>query len=444
MSSTRIDWKNEYFNVGKKAALYTIEILKRKVKGERINIINSLINYLKEDIPHINRNRTAGLVHVGRKYQGFFFRIGLDARNKIWLNISSEEALETLDKIKERIEAIRNYDEGLELAKKIRSETEEEILISGDGGDEFIEGLDEITAEKDFLEQIKNEIFTKIDNLIEDKKNLIITGVPGTGKTYMVLDYVKNRFGSDKTEFVQFHPSYSYEEFIEGIRPDPSDSLSFKPQPGILRKFLKKINEIGDSDTNYVLVIDEINRGNIPKIFGELLYGIEYRNKKIKTIYLNDEITIPNNLFIIGTMNTADRNLAIMDFALRRRFVFYELEPNFEYLKSWLIVNGTDSDLAAQLSDLMMAINIRLRNDFGREYRLGHTYFMKEKLDIKRIYRIWIYEIIPMLEELCIGDPKKLKNILKDTGLYQESLDRTGITFRIEFESFKRGLLGGR
>jgi len=454
MSTERIDWKQENFVYVKETMIEAINVLKRIVMGERVSFYKHLYNFLKNKNPekfsNLKMTQIHGFVHVGQQNQGIFYKLGLDARVNTWNEKTETEALEQLEYIKNLIENVKNYEEGIVLGRKIRKQLEDRSLGRPSEEEPEEEPEEEEPEEdpqtfaQDSYNRRQKEIFKRIKGLLEDKKNLIVTGVPGTGKTYFVRKFVESEFKPENTLFIQFHPSYSYEEFIEGFRPGKTEVFSFNIEPGIFKLFLNKIQEdrIKNDKEKYVIIIDEINRGNVPKIFGELLFGIEYREIEIPTIYSKDAIEIPDSLYIIGTMNTADRNLALVDFALRRRFRFLEFTPDFELLKDWLIMNGTEEDLANSLMELMISINIKLTKFFGKEYQLGHTYFLIPKIDLSKTFRIWINEIIPMLEELCLGDQEQLKNILIETNLYERSPDSERLDFRISFETFKRGLSG--
>ncbi len=245
-----------------------------------------------------------------------------------------------------------------------------------------------------------------IQQLLEDKKQIIFYGPPGTSKTFVAKkfsDYFTQ--DSDCVEIIQFHPSYSYEDFIEGIKPRLStegEASGFIRQPGIFKNIVTKC--IKNPNKRFVLIIDEINRGNISKIFGELIYLLEYRNDKIHLTYSpTEEFYIPDNLYIIGTMNSADRSISFVDYALRRRFYFIEFYPDEEVLKKWFIKNGIRESHQNTISKLMSEINIEISKKLGREYQIGYSYFMINNLDYQKIKRIMDYAIIPMIEQYFFG-----------------------------------------
>lgn len=202
---------------------------------------------------------------------------------------------------------------------------------------------------------------------------------------------------------IQFHQSYSYEEFIEGIRPETIETASgkreinYSVQDGIFKKFCKKAKE--KSNEKFLLIIDEINRGNISKIFGELLYLLEYRNSKIILPYSGDEFDIPDNVYIIGTMNTADRSIALVDYALRRRFYFIEFLPNAEVLRKWMDENeDKKSDYAL---NYFIKLNEKIQTALDEHHQIGHSYFMIKAgtFDKNKLNLIWEYNIMPLLKE---------------------------------------------
>lgn len=282
------------------------------------------------------------------------------------------------------------YDEILnEIAKPIEIYTKEKILK-----EIFI-------SEKDF-----DQIIKLLKN--SKKKQLILQGPPGTGKTFIaqrIARYITQN--KELIETIQFHPSYSYEDFIEGYRPFGD---GFKLCDGIFKEFCK-IAEANHSN-DYVLIIDEINRGNLSKIFGELLYLLEYRNEKVKLTYSQEEFHLPENLYIIGTMNTADRSLAIMDYALRRRFYFKSLHYNPEKLGEWLREND------CQINSELLLIAIKNMNESISkamhciDYNIGHSYFMRENLEKEDLEEIILFELEPLLHEYFFDKYDKIAEVI--------------------------------
>jgi tetratricopeptide (TPR) repeat protein len=229
---------------------------------------------------------------------------------------------------------------------------------------------------------------------INRKKQAIFQGSPGTGKTYIADKLAKHLIsGTDGfLELVQFHPAYSYEDFIQGIRPQTQDGkLTYPLVPGRFLEFCKKAES---REGLCVLIIDEINRANLAQVFGELMYLLEYRDNKIRLSGSNELFSIPENVRIIGTMNTADRSIALVDHALRRRFAFIELRPNYKVLKNYHEKNKTGFSI-----DNLVEILNRLNNMVAdKHYEIGISFFLTENL-AEQIEDIWQMEIEPYLEE---------------------------------------------
>jgi 5-methylcytosine-specific restriction protein B len=256
-----------------------------------------------------------------------------------------------------------------------------------------------------------------IINLLNKHKQVILYGPPGTGKTFITKTISQNVF-KDYTTFIQFHPAYGYEEFIGGIRPSEVDTISFERKPGL---FLEIIKEARDHpSTNYLLIIDEINRGNISKIFGEAISCLD--RDSLPAILSFDpriKLKIPDNLYILGTMNSTDRSIALVDYALRRRFYFIYLSPDASILASVI----DDSDLnGISLVNFFHKINDRISNSvLGKEFQIGHTYFMppflkssneKYKWSLTDFNSVFNNSILPLLEEYCYGNENLLREIV--------------------------------
>lgn len=242
-------------------------------------------------------------------------------------------------------------------------------------------------------------------DLLERRRQVILYGPPGTGKTYIAMKMAEHVAG-DYTEIVQFHPSYSYEDFFQGYRPDVSESgdLTYVLKDGPLRRIVDQA--VRNPEFNYVLVIDEINRGNLAKVFGELYFLLEYRNRPIKLQYSRDDsdfFVLPSNLFIIGTMNTSDRSIALLDVAMRRRFSFVELHPE-KYpakfvLGRWLNHHGLEGEPAVLLS----AVNNQLGDT---DFKIGPSYLMPNDGQFRsgQLEQIWEHDILPLLKEHHYGE----------------------------------------
>lgn len=253
------------------------------------------------------------------------------------------------------------------------------------------------------------EFLENIQTLLEDKKQVIFQGPPGTGKTYVAREMAKHLAGSkDRITFVQLHPSYAYEDFVRGYRPKTLENgqPGYQLVDGPLLRAAKRAQDDTDENTRHFLVIDEINRGNLAKVFGELYFLLEYRGEAISLQYRQDgeeDFSLPTNLYIIGTMNTADRSIALVDFALRRRFYFVEFHPDEEpvkgVLRCWLEANGK-SDLT-WVADVVERANELLKED--RHAAIGPSYFIKPDLDERMVERIWKHSVLPYIEERRFG-----------------------------------------
>ncbi|MFK0041076.1 AAA family ATPase [Paenarthrobacter sp. NPDC090517] len=251
-------------------------------------------------------------------------------------------------------------------------------------------------------------------NLLERRGQIILYGPPGTGKTYLAMHLAEHVAGDAKyTSIVQFHPSYSYEDFFQGYRPDTTDngSLTYRLQDGPLRRIVDQA--CSNPEFNYVLVIDEINRGNLAKIFGELYFLLEYRDTPIKLQYSKsdeDSFKLPSNLFFIGTMNTSDRSIALLDAAMRRRFSFVELHPHKEptksVLRAWLVSNRLDTAPA----DLLDAVNERIGDG---DFQIGPSFLMPKNPEFlpDQIEEIWDHEILPLLAEHHYGEGLNIEQV---------------------------------
>ena len=265
------------------------------------------------------------------------------------------------------------------------------------------------------IEEIGDTIFLSNMNF----KNIILHGVPGVGKTHNINRLInlieKNEYSEKeifqkitqnsetneglndenlktKVVFTTFHQSFAYEDFIEGFRPTESGQIILRD--GIFKTICE--NATNDKYNNYYLVIDEINRGNISKIFGELITLIEESKRDKLEIFLpysQEKFTIPSNLFIIGTMNSTDKSIALIDIALRRRFTFLELKPNES-----LIQNPDAKEFFTKLNELL-----------EDDYKVGHSYFMGENIDLEFVKE---YKIKPLLKEYFYGNSEKLNEIL--------------------------------
>ena len=271
-------------------------------------------------------------------------------------------------------------------------------------------------TKKDFLADVfmPEQEYDDMESLVREKKNVIFQGAPGVGKTYAAEKLAFSMMGKkDNSRIVkiQFHQNYSYEDFIMGYRPEGNE---FKLKYGIFYQFCQKAEN--DPNNEYFFIIDEINRGNLSKIFGELLMLIEkeYRGSKITLAYNGMPFSVPENLYIIGMMNTADRSLAMIDYALRRRFSFYEMKPAFFY-ESFLEYQRTlENEIFDTLIEQIKRLNMEIAKDdsLGRGFQIGHSYFCgknKENCTDQWMRLVVEFDIIPTLEEYWFDEPNKLE-----------------------------------
>jgi 5-methylcytosine-specific restriction protein B len=254
----------------------------------------------------------------------------------------------------------------------------------------------------------------EVIDLLQEKRQIVLYGPPGTGKTYLaqaLADHFNSHGGT--AELVQFHPSYTYEDFFEGYRPVPSigGGVQFEIKPGPLRRIADAARK--DSASPFVLIIDEINRANLAKVFGELYFLLEYRDRAIALQYSDEEFTLPQNLFVIGTMNTADRSIALVDAAMRRRFYFVELAPGADpingLLSRWLAARGMEDTPSRLLAEL----NSRLDEP---EAAIGPSYLMTDDIGKPgRLEMIWQHAILPLLDERFYGTGQSLERFSLDS-----------------------------
>lgn len=268
-------------------------------------------------------------------------------------------------------------------------------------------------TDEDFLDEVYMSAaqLHKLKALLRQKKNLILQGAPGVGKTYTAKRLAYAMMGevdAQRVEVVQFHQNYAYEDFIMGYKPTAQGG--FELREGIFCKFCKRAMDAPDKD--FFFVIDEINRGNLSKIFGELLMLIEsdYRDKPIQMAYSGEPFYVPSNLYIIGMMNTADRSLAMIDYALRRRFSFFEILPGFDSEGFKKYQQGLDSELFDKMVVAIQQLNDVIAKDdsLGTGFCIGHSYFCNQTVfDKEWLENVVEYDIAPMLKEYWFDDKQK-------------------------------------
>jgi 5-methylcytosine-specific restriction protein B len=261
------------------------------------------------------------------------------------------------------------------------------------------ETMERLLVGKEWLEELVD--------LLRMRRQVILYGPPGTGKTYLALEVASALTDPANVTLVQFHPAYSYEDFFEGYRPttvDESGKVGFALTPGPFRTVVDQARE--NPGQPFILIVDEINRSNLAKVFGELYFLLEYRERSIDLMYASGDqgrdFTLPRNVYLIGTMNTADRSIALVDAAMRRRFAFLSLHPDDAHmrdvLRDWLVRVGQPTEPA----DLLAELNRRIPD---REFKIGPSYLMRpDAAAAGGLERIWRTQILPLLEEFHYGD----------------------------------------
>jgi 5-methylcytosine-specific restriction enzyme B len=281
----------------------------------------------------------------------------------------------------------------------------------------------------DFLDRthLLPETMDELLALLRDKRQIVLYGPPGTGKTYVARELGRLLTGQaaplpEQLALIQFHPAYGYEDFMEGIRPRSQDAgdgrfvVDYPVERGIFRRFCETAREV---DGPAVLIVDEINRGNIARIFGELMFLLEYRDAEIILPYSGDRFSIPENVYLIGTMNTADRSIALVDFALRRRFHFYPFRADAELLARWLESHPVDIPY-------LLPLYRRLSEDAidDPDYAIGPSYFMDKSLTEEKLRRIWERSIIPYLAEYHLDQRQSVDGWRWDADLVRTIRER--------------------
>lgn len=327
-----------------------------------------------------------------------------NVRSVNWTDIGEwpldyQQALKTLTDITKYQDYVKRLNAMIEgNTKTIKSQ--ESIKYEPYTNEDFLE---EVYMDKDRLEMLQR--------LIRNKKNIILQGAPGVGKTFCAKRLAYTLMGEkddNRIEFVQFHQNYSYEDFVMGYKP--IEGGSFELKKGVFYDFCQKAKV--DAEKDYFFIIDEINRGNLSKIFGELLMLIEkdYRGDAVTMAYSDEKFHVPANVHIIGMMNTADRSLAMIDYALRRRFSFVEIAPGFNsdgFIKYQKNLNSSKFD---KLIKCIADLNEKIRKDdsLGSGFEIGHSYFCnQESIDDNWLHSVIEFDIIPMLQEYWFDDRSK-------------------------------------
>lgn len=392
----------------------------RNERGNKRRIYKNFEDVKKEDIVIIYElsptKAIVGMGHIYKEHDG----------ERIWIT-KDENFIEPVEySYFSTIEELKNMEFLVNPQGSLFKLTKEEYEIIMD----IIREQNPITKVKtyetytkeDFLEEVfmEESQYNNIVDLLKYKKNIILQGPPGVGKTFIakrIAYSIMEEKDDSRIEMVQFHQSYSYEDFIMGYRPDEE---GFKLKYGIFYKFCKRA--LNDLNRLYFFIIDEINRGNISKIFGELMMLIESDKRgheyAMPLTYTENKFYVPENIYIIGTMNTADRSIAILDYALRRRFCFVDIEPAYNNNNFKGYLEKKSGELSKTIINKITGLNKAIENDvsLGRGFCIGHSYFCSEKDTItEEDYRnIVKYEILPLLSEYWFDDYDKVMEWKKE------------------------------
>ncbi|RLY79614.1 AAA family ATPase [Staphylococcus hominis] len=372
-----------------------------------IHTVNAIWEFSKEmkrgDIVYVKKGQTDivgwGVVSSNHQYKNDKNIIQLVWKEKGNWKIPIKTLNKTLTKITPYSETIRKFNE----------------LFSVEHSDGLVatQTTYPVYTAEQFLDDVfmNEEDYDTLVQLIRRKKNVILQGPPGVGKTYAAKRLAYSMMGvkdKERVKLVQFHQSYAYEDFVMGYRPTET---GFELRTDAFYNFCKQAEE--DSEKDYFFIIDEINRGNLSKIFGELFMLIENdkRGMEIELLYADEKFCVPDNVYIIGMMNTADRSLAILDYALRRRFAFFDMKPAFETIQFKQYQENLKNPQFEALIDAIEALNVDIREDdmLGEGFVIGHSYFSNiVKVTESELSNIIEFEIIPLLKEYWFDEPSKV------------------------------------
>lgn len=327
--------------------------------------------------------------------------------------ISNDDLPAPLPRLLEEQGSVVDLTDGLSIiAQWFPSDMEEDVaeeVLTAKPQPAVVPHLRDATDELARKLYVPREDLQEVVRLLQTRQQIVFYGPPGTGKTFLagkIARFLAGEEHGDHVKTVQFHPSYAYEDFFEGYRPAKAadGNVGFTLQPGPLRRIAAEATAEGNRDKPYFLIIDEMNRGNLAKIFGELYFLLEYREQSINLQYNSEQtFVLPPNLFIIGTMNTSDRSIAMVDAAVRRRFAFVELHPQDGMISGMLERFLTDNGKPLLRANLLNALNSEIE-DTNRDLMIGPSYFMKAHAESPHgLADIWKYELLPLLEEQYFG-----------------------------------------
>jgi len=363
-----------------------------------VGIIDSTPTFAETDHPNDSRRRRVSWANAQSPIKRDSLPSDTTARLRTRLTVTDVS------------EDLALYQERVKLAAPALAAAPENVLLPPVPSDVQLPAVTDDLADELMLPR---QWLQNIVELLSEKRQLILYGPPGTGKTYIALA-LADFLTRGQRRLVQFHPSYSYEDFVEGYRPAGASAatgaVGFDLVPGPFRRIAAEA--LAERIRPHVLVIDEINRANLAKVFGELYFLLEYRDEPVQLQYSpGEDFHLPKNLFLIGTMNSADRSIALLDMAMRRRFFFVPLFPQEEpirgLLRRWLAKNslpGEAADLLEKLNDLVLATGTK-----DRDFAIGPSYFMTVGLaQPDTLSRIWSHALIPLLEEQYYGNEDDL------------------------------------
>lgn len=411
-----------------------------------------------------------------RKMIGFITPLDFDHKSRVWLDTNigyfqsnKEKKFQWIRFNKDHISKFMNDNETLKIwtntvgkqlelfkgspQKRFHQDIFYQLIVNKNFQEEV---LDQVYSSNDIIDRSKeiksllNEkfpTFKDIKQALERKKQVILYGPPGTGKTYQasvfsvyfllqddpkrhgeLLEYLQGSdnkglenqlLGDHRLSYFTFHPSYSYEEFIEGIKPiQVNNKIELRLQKGVFADICNIAAREENAEKNYVVVIDEINRAHLTKVFGELITVLESdkRGNQIRLPYSKEYFTVPPNVYLIGTMNTADFSVKSLDIALRRRFAFLEFHPDYDLLD--LPIGGL------HIGELLRNLNSKITEVFGREKQIGHAYLLEDGVPVstvEELYQVLVHDIIRLLEDYCHSDYSQLTKFLGEKIVKQEN-----------------------